>query len=82
MRALWAAAAAWERGVQANAPHPAAVHAEGYGETSRRVKSVMVREWTVALTTASSDLNDDRTWEREICAQADPCVHVPSVTLV
>lgn len=38
-----------------------------------RVKSVMVREWMVELTTASSDLNDDRRWEEEYCAKADKC---------
>ena len=47
----------------------------------RRVKSVMVREWVVALTTASTDLNDDRTWEQEICAHADQWVLLSSPPL-
>ena len=62
--------------------HADAVRAKGVAQIStpkrmRRVKSVMVREWTVALTTASHDLNDDRTWEREICAEADQCAQFP-----
>ena len=52
-------------GVVRDHPHP----------PPHRVKSVMVREWMVELTTASSDLNDDRRWEEEYCAAADRWPH-------